>query len=492
VALRSRLTLRGRSLRFQIVALLLTLLVVSSIAVAAGTALALHGFLIQRLDQQLAAAGDRFAVSLEHPDDRDVDNTTAIGTIQGQAEGTLGARVRNGKVTAAELVPHDADDAKHASLTSEDLVVLGTLKVAADPRTINLPHLGDYRIMVMTGDDKDLLITGLPEHPVDDTIAQLLLIDASVFTAALLITGSIGAVSVRLSLRPLNRVSATARAVSGLPLSTGTVSMPERVAVAAPKTEAGQVADAFNHMLEHVESALHDRHASEDRLRHFIADASHELRTPVAVIRSHSEYAQRVGGAAIPASVTEALSRITAESDRMGHLVDNLLLLARLDSGRELEQIDVDLTRIVLDAVSDARVTSADHRWRLELPEDELHVVGDPRALHQVLANLLANARIHTPPGTAILTTLRGVDPHRVVITVTDDGPGITEDVLPRIFDRFVRADNARSGPDGSGLGLSIVAAIVNAQDGTIHATSRPGATTFVISLPEWQPPTAL
>ncbi|MDQ1747383.1 MAG: two-component system, OmpR family, sensor kinase [Frankiaceae bacterium] len=481
----SRLRLRGRSLRFQIVALVLTLLVVSSIVVAAGTALALHGFLIKRLDQQLAAAGDRFAASLEVPDDHDLDNTAAIGTIQGQAEGTLGARVRNGKVTAAELVPHEADDAKHASLAAKDFAVLGALKVAAGPRTIKLPHFGDYRIMVMAGDDNDLLITGLPEHPVDETIAQLLLIEASVFTVALLITGSIGAVSVRLSLRPLARVSATARAVSALPLSTGTISLPERVAVAAPKTEAGQVTDAFNHMLEHVESALHDRHASEDRLRHFIADASHELRTPVAVIRSHSEYAQRVGGTGIPAPVTEALSRITAESDRMGHLVDDLLLLARLDSGRELEQIDVDLTRTVLDAVSDARVTGTDHQWRLQLPEDEVHVVGDQRALHQVLANLLANARAHTPSGTTILTSLRAAESRQVVLTVSDDGPGIPDDVLPRIFDRFVRAGNISSGAEGSGLGLAIVAAIISAHDGTIQAESRPGDTTFTITLPQ-------
>ncbi len=334
------------------------------------------------------------------------------------------------------------------------------------------------------GQDGDLLITGLPEHPVDDTIARLLLIEASVFAVALVITGSIAAASVRLSLRPLNRVAATAHEVSSRPLSTGTVSLPERVAVTAPRTEAGQVADAFNHMLDHVESALHDRHASEDRLRHFIADASHELRTPVAVIRSHAEYAQRAGGADIPAPVTDALSRITAESDRMGHLVEDLLLLARLDSGRELEQVDVDLTRIVLDTVSDARVTGTQHRWRLDLPENELHVIGDGRALHQVLANLLANARNHTPPGTTILTTLSRLEPDKVLVTVTDDGPGIPDSVLPRIFDRFVRADNARSGPEGSGLGLAIVAAIVTAHDGSLRASSRPGATTFSVTLP--------
>jgi two-component system OmpR family sensor kinase len=479
--------LRGRSLRFQLVALLLTLMIVSSVAVAFVTAVALRGFLLQRLDQELTAAGDRFSVSLENPSDHDADNSDQIGTIQGQAAGTLGARVLNGKVTAAAVVPHDADDTKQTAVPAEDLAVLGALKASATPRTIDLHHLGDYRITVTAGDDGDLLVTGLPEHPVDETIARLLVIEASVFAVALLITGTIGAASVRLSLRPLNRVAATARSVSSLPLSTGTVSLPDRVAAVAPTTEAGQVADAFNHMLEHVESALHDRHASEDRLRHFIADASHELRTPVAVIRSHAEYAQRVSGTDIPVPVSDALSRIAAESNRMGHLVADLLLLARLDSGRELEQIDVDLTRIVLDAVSDARVTGADHHWRLELPEDELHVLGDPRALHQVLANLLANARTHTPPGTTILATLRTLEPRQAVLTITDDGPGIPPDVMPRIFDRFVRADTTRSGTDGSGLGLSIVSAIIGAHEGTIHAESRPGATTFTIILPESQ-----
>ena len=170
----------------------------------------------------------------------------------------------------------------------------------------------------------------------------------------------------------------------------------------------------------------------------------------------------------------------------MGHLVDDLLLLARLDSGRELEQVDVDLTRIVLDTVSDARVTSPGHRWQLDLPENELHVTGDSRALHQVLANLLTNARTHTPPGTTILTTLSSPEPDTVTVTVTDNGPGIPDDVLPRIFDRFVRADSARSGPEGSGLGLAIVKEIVTAHGGTVTVSSAAGlgGARFVVRLP--------
>ena len=247
-------------------------------------------------------------------------------------------------------------------------------------RTVDFPHLGKYRVLVTAGDDGDVLVTGLPEHPVNETITRLLLIELAVFAAALLLTGVAASLSVRWSLRPLHRVASTALEVSNLPLSTGTVTLPERVAIDTPQTEAGQVADAFNHMLEHVESALHERNASEDNLRHFVADASHELRTPVAVVRSHAEYAQRVGGE-LPEPVAEALSRIATEADRMGHLVDDLLLLARLDAGRPLEHSPVELTRLVLEAVSDARMISADHTWQLDLPEEEVAIDGDAHAL---------------------------------------------------------------------------------------------------------------
>lgn len=473
---------RGRTLRVQIVAIILALLLVSFSAVAGATALALRGFLIKRLDQQLVAAGDRFSVSLEHASDHDADNIHQFATVEGQAAGTLGARVLKGTVTAVEVVAHDADD--HTTVSARDKAQLATFEPTADPRTVHLSDLGEYRITVVAGDDGDVLITGLPEHPVGDTIARLLLIQASVFAIALLVTTSVGALIVRLSLRPLHRVAATARQVSRLPLSAGTVSLPERVQVLAPRTEAGQVAGAFNHMLEHVEAALHDRKASEDRLRHFIADASHELRTPITVVRSYAEYAQRVGSE-LPGQVQEALTRISAESDRMGHLVEDLLLLARLDSGRQLVHEPVDMTHLVLDAVNDARVTGTDYAWQLELPEDEMLVEGDSRSLHQVLANLLGNARSHTPPGTTITTAVSAAgDPARAVITISDDGPGIAAEMLPRVFDRFVRADTARAHTDGSGLGLSIVAAIVAAHHGCVHATSNPGHTSFTIELP--------
>jgi two-component system OmpR family sensor kinase len=472
--------LRGRSLRFQIVVVLLILLTVSFAIVALVTAIALRTFLIQRLDQQLTAAGTRFSVSLEHLDDHDADNTDQLSATQGQAAGTLGARVLNGEVTAIAVIAHDNDD---QSPGARDRQVVASLRPDNNPRTIDFPNLGDYRVLVSAGDDGDVFVTGLPEHPVDETITHLLLIELAVFAAALLLTGVATSLSVRWSLRPLHRVASTALEVSNLPLSTGTVTLPQRVVVETPQTEAGQVADAFNHMLEHVESALHDRNASEDNLRHFVADASHELRTPVAVVRSQAEYAQRVGGE-LPEPVIEALSRIGSEAVRMGHLVDDLLLLARLDAGRPLEHSDVDLTRLVLEAVSDARIISADHIWRLDLPDHEVSIDGDVHALHQVAANLLSNARSHTPLGTTVTATLSQTTSGDAILAVHDDGPGIPPDIRPRIFNRFIRAELSRARPDGTGLGLAIVAAIVAAHGGTVDVVSEPGSTTFSVRLP--------
>jgi two-component system OmpR family sensor kinase len=472
--------LPGRSLRFQIVLVIVVLLTVSFVVVAAVTAIALRTFLVQRLDQQLAAAGTRFSVSLEHPNDHDADNTDQLSATQGQAAGTLGARVLNGQVTAIAVIAHGDDD---QSPSARDRQVVASLRPNSSPRTIDFPNLGEYRVLVTSGDDGDVLVTGLPEHPVDETIGRLLLIELAVFAAALLLSGAAASLSVRWSLRPLHRVASTALEVSNLPLSTGTVTLPARVAIDTPQTEAGQVADAFNHMLEHVGSALHDRNASEDNLRHFVADASHELRTPVAVVRSHAEYAQRVGGD-LPEPVSEALSRIATEADRMGHLVDDLLLLARLDAGRPLENGPVDLTRLVLEAVADARMISADHLWRLDLPDQEVTIDGDAHALRQVVANLLTNARTHTPPATTVTATLTETNSGEAVIAVNDDGPGIPGDILPRIFNRFVRAEIARARPDGTGLGLAIVAAIVTAHQGAVEVTSEPGATTFTVRLP--------
>jgi two-component system OmpR family sensor kinase len=466
-------------LRTRIVAVLVVLLLMACAVVALVSLVALRRFLYSRLDQQLAAAGARYAVSLEHAADRDHDDSRFASVI-GQPAGTLGARVAGGKVTALGIVGGST-----VSATSPARTALAGVAPTRHPRSITIPSLGEYRIMVTPGQDNDLLITGLPEHSVEETIHRLAGIEAVVFAGALVLTAAAGVLCVRLSLRPLRRVAGTALQVSELPLGSGAVSLPERVPNPAPGTEVGQVAEAFNRMLEHVESALTQRHISEDRLRHFVADASHELRTPVAVIGSHAEFALR-SSPGLPEDAERALTRIGAEAARMGHLVDDLLMLARLDAGRPLRRGEVDLTRLAIDAVSDARVTAGGQRWQLDLPAEPVLVPGDPNALHQALANLLINASTHTPAGTTVVVSVSGVRADGTVqLQVRDDGPGIPAEVLPHVFERFVRADAGRSPVAGNaGLGLSIVDAIVRAHGGSVGATSVPGRTEFTVELP--------
>jgi two-component system OmpR family sensor kinase len=319
--------------------------------------------------------------------------------------------------------------------------------------------------------------------PVDDTVHRLLYVEFGLFAFVVLIGAVASTGLVRWNLRPLNRVTAAALAVSNLPLATGSVELPERSRASEPGTEVGRVSAALDHMLDHIEAALQARNATEERLRRFIADASHELRTPLATIRSHAEYAQRMSDG-LPAEVRHALTRVESESVRMGLLVDDLLLLAQLDAGRPLAREPVDLTRLVLDGVGDARVASPDHRWRLDLPESAVEVPGDEHRLHQVITNLLANARTHTPPGTTVTITLR-TTARSATVEIADDGPGIPADLLPDLFGRFTRADAARSRRDGNtGLGLAIVYGIVMAHRGHVDVESRGGSTVFRIDLP--------
>jgi len=247
----------------------------------------------------------------------------------------------------------------------------------------------------------------------------------------------------------------------------------------------GQLGAAFNQMLGHVETALDQREASEARLRRFVADASHELRTPLAGIRAYTELAQR-STEAVPAEVSHALDRVESEAARMGRLVDDLLLLARLDAGRPLEQADVDLSRLLIEVTSDARVAGPDHRWSLDLPDEPLVIRGDEHRLHQVVANLLSNARIHTPAGTSVVVRLTSDEQaDQVLLTVGDNGPGIPQELQANVFERFIRADDSRSRAMGStGLGLSIAYAVVKAHGGSLTLTSDPGGTEFRIALP--------
>jgi two-component system OmpR family sensor kinase len=241
-------------------------------------------------------------------------------------------------------------------------------------------------------------------------------------------------------------------------------------------------------MLGHVEASLATRHASEEKLRRFIADASHELRTPLAGIRGYTELAMRTGGDLTP-EVRNALGRVDAESARMSHLVDDLLLLARLDAGRPLAQEQVDLTRLAVEVTSDVRVAGPDHKWVLDLPAEPVVISGDGPRLHQVLANLLSNARTHTPKGTTVTVRVTAAPAGNgragAELAVSDDGPGIAADLQEHIWERFARGDAGRSrAAGGSGLGLAIVRAVVTAHSGSLSLDSHKGGTTFLIWLP--------
>lgn len=477
---------RPHTLRARLTAGLVVLLAVSCAAVGVAAVVELNGFLTGRLDQQLREAGVRFPASLEHggtlPSDHDGDEH---GDTRRQAVGTFGARLVGDTVTNAAVVPSGSGTgAVTVSLGARDRRELAGLPADGEGHTTELSSLGDYRMMASEGRDGDVLITGLPMESVEAAVHRLELVAALVLGAALAVAGVAGALWVRWSLRPLSSVAATAVRVSELPLSSGEVALPPRAPENDPRSEVGRVAGAFNAMLGHVEDALTKRHASEERLRSFAADASHELRTPVASIRGHAELALLHPGP-VPQKVVRALGRIEAEAARMGEMVDDLLLLARLDAGRPLERCPVDLTRLVLDAVTDAQAAGPGHRWALELPEEPVTVPGDAHRLHQVLANLLANARLHTPVGSTVTISLR-THAGTAVLKVHDDGPGVADDIRPKVFERFTRADRRRTegAGTGAGLGLSIVAAVAEAHDGSVALESGPGSTTFTVRLP--------
>jgi two-component system OmpR family sensor kinase len=398
---------------------------------------------------------------------------------------SLLATVVDGEVIASGI-PTAAGSGSYtcAAVPESSEAQLVALPTDGRPRTVTIEGVGDYRAAATELGNGAVLINGASLEPARAVLVQLGVIMAIVTGIALLAGGFAVFWIVRRSLRPLDRVVATARQVSTLPLDRGEVDLGVRVPErdTDTRTEIGQVGSAVNQMLGHVSKALVARQASEMRVRQFVADASHELRTPLAAIRGYAELARREEDDA--EGVAHALRRVESESARMTTLVDDLLLLARLDSGRPLSEEEVDLTLVVVDAVSDARVAGPTHRWQLDLPEEPVTTTGDPARLHQVLANLLANARTHTPVGTTVWCGLR-TESGRSVVTVTDNGPGIPQALQPEIFNRFVRGDSSRSRAAGStGLGLAIVAAVVAAHHGSVSVESRPGKTTFTVQLP--------
>ena len=482
----------GRTLRTRLIAGVLVLLALSCLGIGFTTSITLRGFLLDQLDQNLASAGSRLDVSLEHPG---APGGPPVGPapggepgIEGQVVGTLAARVTHGSVTQAVVVRDTAGrvSLSNLSLTSADRSVLLHLPPDGRPANARLSSLAEYRLRATRSQDDDIHITGLPLRDIESTLHRLEATELIVFAIALVLTGLAGTGWVQLSLRPLRKVTTTANQVSSMSLGSGAVDLPQRVPETDPGTEVGQLGAAFNQMLGHVQTALEQREASEARLRRFVADASHELRTPLAGIRGYAELALR-STEAVPDEVSHALGRVESEALRMGGLVDDLLLLARLDTGRPFEQQDVDLSRLVIEVTSDARVAGADHRWSLDLPDEPVVVRGDEHRLHQVVANLLSNARIHTPAGTSVVVRLATDHQagNQVLLSVSDNGPGVPTELQANVFERFVRADDSRSRVIGStGLGLSIAHAVVKAHGGSLTLISEKGGAEFRIVLP--------
>lgn len=388
--------------------------------------------------------------------------------------GTDGART---ELTGAQV----SDLVRSTSATPSTHTVAGT-----DFRLVRAE-----RIAQVDGDEQRVIeLRGLPISSVQESVRRLIGTVLLVSLAGLVLIGAAAWWLVRRNLSPLRRVAATAQRVAHQPLAAGTDRTQERVPPADTdtRTEVGQVGAALNDLLDHVDRSLDARHRSELQVRQFVADASHELRTPLASIRGYAELSRKEAQP-VPAAVRHALNRIDSESTRMTALVEDLLLLARIDSGRRLDTRPLDVTMLALETVGDARVAGGDHHWELDLPPEPTEAVGDEQRLRQVLINLLSNARTHTPPGTTVTTRVRS-GPQGVEISVADDGPGIPAEFTPRVFERFTRADSARNRTEGStGLGLSIVEAIVTAHGGTVEVGSEPGRTIFVVRLPSTAPP---
>ena len=531
-----------RSLRTRLVVGVLGLVLVMAAVMNTFSTVSLRHTLMARTDSQLMAAAQRAAdkrhdltqearkasdEAAQEGADKPGDQPDGAGGADdgpgkegvppgldaaGQSTGTLTlitTQTSSSDTASSETAAYIDKNGHYASISKEDCRLLLSQATEDQPVTVHLHHLGSYRV-VATRDEASgsTVITGLSLEGDKGLIRTQLLIELTVALLGALVVALAGRTMVRSSLAPLERVARTAQRVASQPLERGEVSIEDRVEKADldSSAEVGQVGGALNTLLGHVESALGARQRSETQVRQFVADASHELRTPLASIRGYTELIRREGADAdLPEEATYALERVHSESVRMTALVEDLLLLARLDAGRELRREEVDLVGLLVDTVADARAAGPDHDWQLDLavleppadatpqeaedflPEPPL-VIGDEARLRQVVVNLLANARVHTPAGSHVTTTLDR-EGDTLIVRIHDDGPGITPDVRDRLFERFARGDSSRERRTGStGLGMSIALAIVQSHGGSIDVDSSTApedhGTTFSVRLP--------
>jgi two-component system, OmpR family, sensor kinase len=469
------------SLRARLLAAVLALTACGLLLVGGITYVEQRSFQYDRVDQELKAAVVPVSAALERMtgggpggghEGPEPGRGPGGGPNFGIPAGTYGQmRDASGQVIADKVFSLDqtvtAKPALPAKLTPGHIITVKGQQ-GVDTR---------YRLVASADPlDATTTVVAVPLRATDETLQQLLVVEAFVIAGVLIVLGLVSWAVVRVGLLPLDRMGHTAGAIAGGDLS-------HRVESTDPRTEVGRLGMSLNAMLDRLEQAFGEREASEDRLRRFIADASHELRTPLASIRGYAELF-RMGAARDSADVEKAMRRIEDEAARMGVLVEDLLTLARLDEVAETPHAQLDLAALVRDAVDDGRASAPDRQIGIEIDRPAL-VVGDRDQLRQVLGNLLRNAFVHTPQGTPIEVTLERVD-DEVRLEVRDHGPGLPTSDAEALFERFWRSEGGRErGAGGAGLGLAIVAAIVDAHDGDVRAGNAPdGGASFVVRLP--------
>lgn len=460
------------SLRLRLVLTVLALLVLGLVAAAVATFGVTRHYLLARVDEQLLTAAGGVEPRLERN-----GGQTRLPTGEDPLWRELSDRF--GGPSLIEL--RDESGTRRQSSGPPDAPTVpaalprpGTAAGAHRFSNLNAAG-GDWRLCVVRLADGEILVIGARTAPIDALQHQLALIELVVTVLTLAAVTLLGLRLVRIGMRPLDDIEETAGTIARGDLT-------RRIPARSAGTEVGRLGVALNAMLTQIEATVQRQEETERRLRRFLADASHELRTPVATIRGYAELFRR-GAAQRPDDLARAMSRIESEAGRMSVLLEEMLMLARLDQGRPLTLTRVDLLALAAEAVAAARVVDPERAWRLD--GRAATVDGDELRLRDLLDNLLANVRQHTPAGTPVCVSVHP-DGDLAVLEVRDRGPGLPPGPPEQVFERFFRGETGRApGQTGAGLGLSIVAALARAHGGTVTAADRPaGGAVFRVTLP--------